>query len=63
MSVKNRSFLTKVPTTDEWKELHQKAKKQAIVGMIFYAIRNPKPFSLMLIRIVTTESLKTSHSI
>lgn len=50
MFVKNRSFLTKVPTTDEWKELHQKAKKQAIVGMIFYVIRNPKPFSLMLIQ-------------
>lgn len=38
VSVKNRALLSKIPTTDEWNELYHMAKKQAIVGMFFYAI-------------------------
>ena len=53
VSVENRTCITKVPSTDEWNELHQKAKKQAIVGMIFYAIsklpKNQMPESKILL--------------
>ena len=53
VSVENRTCITKVPSTDEWNELHQKAKIQAIVGMIFYAIsklpKNQMPESKILL--------------